>query len=93
MPFAESRASKPSFAYDARMMRIAPGSRAFTALTRFFGGIGFESVKCATNPLAWTPASVRDEPKTRTGEPSSCSRTYSTTCCTPTAFVWHCQPE
>ena len=59
---ADSLASKESFAREACMKRTESGRRALTALTRFFGGIGFERLKCATKPRAWTPASVRDEP-------------------------------
>ena len=75
------------------MKRIASGRRAFIARTRFFGGMGFVRLKCPTNPFAWTPASVRDEPNTRTGAPSRNARASSTTCCMPTAFSWNCQPE
>ena len=93
MPAADSRASKSSLAYDARMMRIAGGSLAFIARTRFLGGIGLVRLKCATNPFACTPASVRDEPNTRTGAPSRNESASSTISCMPTAFSWYCQPE
>ena len=83
---------KPSGTTVALQTETSSGSRVFTARGSRAAGMPEVVRKLATYTWAWTPASVRPAPVTRTGWPTTEASACSSTSATVTAFFCTCQP-